>query len=280
MDTEMLKAAEARRSADDLARLLDTANVPIFGVDVEGRVNEWNQKTAATLGWSKIEAFGRDLVETFIAPDDRRDVKEVLHKALHGDASANFEFTIFTPDGKRREILLNATTRRGADGEVVGVISVGQDITELRAITAEQQNIVDDLGWLVENANAPMFGVNIDGLVTAWNRKAADLSGFTAEEMMYRPLVKEFITEEYKASVQDVLNKACQGVETDNFEFPLVTKDGKYIDILLTATTRTDASGGIIGVVGVGQDITTLRKSMKLMSLIADDLTRLIDTAH
>ena len=39
-------------------------------------------------------------------------------------------------------------------------------------------------------------------------------------------LVKEFITKDYQASVQAVLDKALDGVETANFEFPLITKAG------------------------------------------------------
>ena len=35
---------ELTRLADDLRILIETANAPIFGIDVEGRANEWNQK--------------------------------------------------------------------------------------------------------------------------------------------------------------------------------------------------------------------------------------------
>jgi PAS domain-containing protein len=29
-----------------LRQLIDTANAPLFGIDVDGNVNEWNNKTA------------------------------------------------------------------------------------------------------------------------------------------------------------------------------------------------------------------------------------------
>ena len=32
--------------ANELRQLVDTANAPIFGIDVHGLVNEWNDKTA------------------------------------------------------------------------------------------------------------------------------------------------------------------------------------------------------------------------------------------
>ena len=73
---------------------------------------------------------------------------------------------------------------------------------------------------------------------------------------MGHSLVQEFITDDFKTAVQAVLDRALQGAETENFEFPLITKAGAHIEVLLNATTRRDEQGNIIGVVGIGQDIT------------------------
>ena len=69
-------------------------------------------------------------------------------------------------------------------------------------------------------------------------------------------LVAEFIGSEYKASVQRVLEQALLGQGTANFEFPLHNKMGRPVEILLNATPRVDSAGNLVGVVGVGQDIT------------------------
>ncbi len=45
-----------------------------------------------------------------------------------------------------------------------------------------------------------------------------------------------------------MLTQALKGSETANFEFPLITKDGKRIEVLLNATPRRDGSGNVIGV--------------------------------
>ena len=77
---------------------------------------------------------------------------------------------------------------------------------------------------------------------------------------MGRDLVQDFIMDEYREPVKQVLDNALKGVETTNYEFPLNTKDGKRLQILLNATTRRDMDGNIIGVIGIGQDITELRE--------------------
>jgi signal transduction histidine kinase len=75
--------------------------------------------------------------------------------------------------------------------------------------------------------------------------------------------VARFITDDYKASVKEVLDKALKGEETANFEFPLFTNSGDRVDVLLNSTSRRDAGGNIVGVVGVGKDITELNSIRK-----------------
>ena len=50
----------------ELTQLIDTANAPIFGIDKNGNINEWNQKTEEITGYSKEEALKKPLVKTFI----------------------------------------------------------------------------------------------------------------------------------------------------------------------------------------------------------------------
>ncbi|CAK0900950.1 unnamed protein product [Prorocentrum cordatum] len=271
---------ESRTIADDLSRLIETANAPIFGVDVNGRVTEWNRKAAELTLFSKEETMGRNLVKDFITEDYRKDVQAVLTQACSGSETANFEFPLMTKDNQRIDVLLNATPRRDGNGNVTGVVGVGQDITHLQKVLTESKTIADDLSRLIETANAPIFGVDVDGRVTEWNRKAAELTLFSKEETLGRFLVKDFITEDYRKDVQAVLTQACAGSETANFEFPLMTKDNKRIDVLLNATPRRDGNGNVTGVVGVGQDITHLQKVLTESKTIADDLSRLIESAN
>ena len=135
---------ESAQTAKDLTILIDTANAPIFGIDTQGKVNEWNQKSAEITGFQSDEVLGKDLVEEFITQDYRQSVNDVLQKALLGDETSNFEFPLYTKDNDLVMVLLNATTRRNANGDVVGVVGVGQDITELDSYRSEMETIVKD----------------------------------------------------------------------------------------------------------------------------------------
>ena len=201
------------------------------------------------MGYTPDEVMGKKLVREFITDEFKTAVQAVLDQALHGEETANFEFPLMTKAGARLEVLLNATTRRDEQGKVIGVVGIGQDITGRIAQEREYSKLID-------TANAPIFGVNTLGRVNVWNQCARKLVGYAPEEVMGHSLVQEFITPEHRARVQSVIDQALAGEETANFEFPLMTKAGARLEVLLNATTRRDEQGNVIGVVGIGQDIT------------------------
>ena len=128
-------------------------------------------------------------------------------------------------------MLLNATTRKDAEGSVVGVVGVGQDITLMKEAQSEQRRVADDLTLLIDTANAPIFGIDGNFLVNEWNRKAAEITGYAKEEVMGKDLVATYITPEFQDSVRSVLRDALAGTSTDNYEFPLYTKDGRRVEV-------------------------------------------------
>jgi PAS domain S-box-containing protein len=115
--------------ARELRQLVDTANAPIFGIDVHGNVNEWNDKTAEITGFSKEEAMNKPLVATFIVPDLRKSVQDVMGKALKGTETSNYELEFRTKTNETRYLLVNATTRRDDESVISGVVGVAQDVT-------------------------------------------------------------------------------------------------------------------------------------------------------
>jgi len=143
------------------------------------------------------------------------------------------------------EVLLNATSRRDEQGNVNGVVGISQDITARLSQEREYSKLID-------TANVPIFEVDTQGAVNVWHHGAVRLVGYSSEEVMEKLLVKEFITDEFtKIAVQAGLDQALNGEETANFQFPLMTKGGVCLDVLLNATARRDEQGNIISVVGI-----------------------------
>lgn len=68
----------------------------------------------------------------YIAPSMRPKVQEILDAALQGNETSNYELEFVSKSGEPRFMLVNATTRRDPEFNVVGVVGVAQDVTEDR----------------------------------------------------------------------------------------------------------------------------------------------------
>lgn len=167
---------------------------------------------------------------------------------------------------------------RQRTGELVEMNeTLKQDISERKRMKLEKDKAVSELSLFIETANAPIMGIDRKGRINEWNRKASMITGFGKEEVFGHQLISEFIAMDYKAAVKEVLNNALRGMETANFEFPMFTKDGRRVELLLNAMTRRNMAGAIIGMIGVGQDITELtRHRDKLEQMVEERTNELI----
>ena len=226
------------------------ASLPVFTIDrnyVIDRANAAAQALGSAVG---EDWLGADIFQ-FCVEGHRDSLREVLLATLQGASIPKYEWV-----GPNKSAWLHTTPRRDIKGEITGIICVAQHRPD--QYRAETERVAQDLTQLIDTANAPIIGIDADGLVNEWNQTAARITGYSKEEVLGQDLVENFITDEYKQSVGNVLDAALKGTEASNFEFPLYTKGGDRVQVLLNATTRRDAMGGITGVVGVGQDITEL----------------------
>ncbi len=117
--------------ARDLSDLIENANAIILGVDAKGLVNEWNNHAIITTGYEKNDIFGKELVSFIVEPMKRDEANKKIQFVLKDNHLTHEEFQITKKNGDNNILLLSATPRRNSQGEIVGIIAVGQDITEL-----------------------------------------------------------------------------------------------------------------------------------------------------
>jgi PAS domain S-box-containing protein len=172
--------AEVARVGAQMKQLIDTAMAPIFGVDTELRVTDWNQMATVITGYTKAEVAGRLLVDEFITDEYQQSVRSVLVDALAGRETTNFEFPLFTKSGTRRELVLHARGRRDIGGKVVGVVGVSQDITERKRAEDELERERADLTTRVAERTADLTAANAH-LAAASRAKDEFLAGMSHE---------------------------------------------------------------------------------------------------
>ena len=68
--------------------------------------------------------------------------------------------------------------------QVVGMLGVGQDITERKMVEIEKATVAQELQAFIDTANAPIFGIDHLGMVNEWNNKSVEITGFSREEVI------------------------------------------------------------------------------------------------
>jgi two-component system CheB/CheR fusion protein len=251
------------KSNFQLDLLAESTNVGMWELDVTSKTMIVNNRWLGIIGYTSEEIKGVDIIEWKLAkihPGDVLETAELLDKHMHGKTESYVsEYRIRHKKGHWVWIYDSGKFSDWSRFEERYIVGTSIDVTSRKMLEAEREQIAQELTQLINTANAPIFGIDIEGKVNEWNQSAVTITGFSKEDVMGRVFEDYIIMDEHKESVKQVLDKALQGIETSNYEFPLHAKDGKRLEILLNATSRRDVEGNITGVIGIGQDITELR---------------------
>ncbi|MBM3963413.1 MAG: PAS domain S-box protein, partial [Planctomycetes bacterium] len=210
---------------------------------------------------SRVLLAGASFWRSRLHPDDAAGGQRALHETLATGAST-YEYRFHLPNGSYRWFRDEYTLMRDPDGSPVEIIGSCIDIHDRRIAEQAAEAVAADLRRIVENANAPILGEDVHGRINVWNACAARLTGYTRAEALGRRL-NDFVVAERREAVIAAFDDALAGRDAAIFDLPLQAKDGRAVYLLLSASARRDASGAIVGVVAVGQDITEHREAQK-----------------
>ncbi|WP_245508994.1 PAS domain S-box protein [Mesorhizobium sp. M4B.F.Ca.ET.019.03.1.1] len=140
----------------------------------------------------------------------------------------------------------------GEEIEVARTIArqLGFGLERVRAQKAAQR-----LAAIVESSHDAIVSKDLKGIVSTWNGGAERLFGYTAAEMVGRPITT-IIPEDRVGEEPLILGRIGNGELVDHFETVRRRKDGTLVDISLTISPVRDASGRIVGASKIARDIS------------------------
>ncbi len=250
---------EVERQRQWFATTLSSIGDAVIATDTHARVTFMNPSAERLTGWSLGDARGRDLIEVFhiVNEDTRALVESPVTKALrdgHVVGLANHTVLI-ARDGKEHPIDDSAAPIRDPSGEVLGVVLVFHDITERHAADQIQARLVE----IVESSDDAIAAKDLQGNITAWNKGAQRLFGYTAEEALGKSITLIIPPDRWDEE-KKVLEKIRQGERIDHFETVRQCKDGSLVDISLTVSPLRNRKGEIIGASKIARDITERKR--------------------
>jgi PAS domain S-box-containing protein len=129
--TERRQAEESvlRVARDKFRDLIQASPLPIISTDTAGRLTSWNAAAERTFGWRKDEVLGN--FPPMVPEDWQGRFSEIHGRQLRGDLGVDgMEVPVCQKDGAIRTARLFSTPQHTATGEVMGAVSIFEDITE------------------------------------------------------------------------------------------------------------------------------------------------------
>jgi PAS domain S-box-containing protein len=280
---ERKRAEEALAAERTLLRtLIDLLPDPIYVKDMACRKTLVNradlqsmrvETEAEALGKTDFDIYPEDMAAKFYA-DDQAVIRT-------GQPMFNREESVATSDGQQHWLLTSKVPLRDSAGQVVGLVGVGHDITERKqaeeALAAEQallRTIIDILPVLVyakDTACRKLLSNHVDleyiGAATEAEVLGKTDFDFYPEEMAAR----------FYARDQTIIQT---GQPLINYEHTIVMANGQQRWLLTSKVPLRDSAGQVVGLVGVGQDITERKQAEEALRESEEKYRNVVERAN
>jgi PAS domain S-box-containing protein len=231
----------------------------VITVETRGRVTFMNPVAEALTGWRDADAVDRpvDAVLWLVGDGTRRRLENPVTSVLAGecDQTAWVPALLIASEGGDVPVEVRAAAVRDEQGERVGAAVILRDVSELRRVAQAQNR----LAAIVRSSNDAIVSKTLEGIVLSWNPGAERLFGYTAEEMIGRPITILFPPDRL-AEEADFLGRMAKGEHIEHYETTRVRKDGVPIEVSVTLSPIHDASGRIVAVSKIARDVTDRKR--------------------
>ena len=264
---ERARAGEARIQA-----MLDSALDAIIMIDHEGKVVEWNPAAEVMFGYGRQQALGQRLPELII-PETSRELHE-----------QGLEFYRQTGEtkllGRRKEM-----TARRADGSTfpveLTVVRIGlpgppsftgfvRDLSERRRAEEALRISEERLGLLAENSLDMVYRYRLRPTRGAeyLSPAVARMIGYSLEELYAADW--DFALQHIHPADRAILEAMVERGPSGPIELRWVRKDGTVVSVEHRDVPIRDAQGQMIGLHGIGRDVTDRRRAEREQSFLAE----------
>ena len=145
-----------------------------------------------------------------------------------------------------------------------------QDSPDSDRTTAEAQA---RLAAIIESSDDAIVSKTLDGIVKTWNKGAERIFGWTAEEVVGKPITI-IIPPDRLDEEPRILARLRAGERVDHFETVRQTKDGRLINVSVTISPIRDHAGNVIGASKIGRDITLQKRFQQELMAARDAAER------
>ncbi len=259
------KSSPAQTGAPDkmflLAAIVESSDDAIITKTSSGDITSWNQGAEDIYGYGADEVIGKPI--SILLPDGQSDeVPDLLKRIEQGETLHHYETLRKRKDGALIHVSLSISPIKDQDGNLIGASTIARDVT---AEVATRKKSDEDLrtsaerifllAAIVESSDDAIITKTSTGVITSWNRGAEHIYGYTAEEVIDKP-ISILLPEGQSDEVPDLLKRIEQGETLHHYETVRKRKDGELIHVSQSISPIKDQDGNLIGASTIARDVT------------------------
>src|SRR5580704_8832411 len=266
----LIDISERKRTEEfeqQLAAIVESSDDSIVSQDLYGIIKSWNPGAERLFGYTAEEAIGKPI--TLLIPIDRHgEESDILSRIRRGECINHYETVRRRKDGSLVDVSLAVAPTKNAEGRVIGASKIARDVTERRRAGQLAQRLVS----IVESSDDAIVSKDLDGIIKTWNAGAERLFGYTAEEVIDKPITL-LIPMDRHDEESDILSRIRRGKCVDHYETVRQRKDGSLVEISVTVSPLRNAEGRIIGASKIARDITERRRAQEQQYLLLREMS-------
>ncbi len=199
-----------------------------------GRVGSGFELWAVVAEYRALRASVIGLWQESCPEPDRRDVEDLIRFNEAIDQSLTEAVRSYTEHVKRyREALLKKEQ------------AALQDVQGAQALLAA----------IIDSSDDAIISKDLKGIVRSWNPSAERIFGYSAEEIVGKPITVLFPPDRLEEENQ-ILARLQKGERVDHFNTVRQRKDGRYVTVSVTISPIRNSEGKVVGASKVARDIT------------------------
>ena len=255
--------------------ILEAIPDAVAAVNQQGVIIQVNSQSETLFGYTRDELIGQSV--EILVPDRQRPQHHVHREHFHQQPKIRRMGSGLDLCGRRRDgsefpVEISLSPIATQDGTMV--LSVIRDISDRKRIEEELRRANEELdrrksrelrdsqnrlALIVDSSQDAIIGKNLEGIVTHWNKGAEHIYGYTAQEMIGRPITI-LAPREREDEIPAILQKIRNGERVEYFESVRVTKDKRSLHVSISVSPIYDADGKVVGASTIARNITAQKK--------------------
>jgi len=255
--------------------ILEAVPDAVIAVNRQGVIIQANSQTKSLFDYTRDELIGQKiemLVPERQRPDHDRHRDQFHAKPKIRRMGSGLDLYGRRRDGSEFPVEISLSPVETADGTMV--LSVIRDISDRKHIEEELRRVNEELdrrksrelrdsqnrlALIVDSSQDAIIGKTLDGIVTHWNKGAEHMYGYTAQEMIGRP-ISVLAPKEREDEIPAILQKIRNGQRVEYFESVRVTKEKRSVHVSISVSPIYDPDGKVVGASSIARNITAQKK--------------------